>query len=125
MLCVPVVHSRLMFVRRTLHLAAIAASMVLGACSTERSSTPTQTQEPSPTPTKEAFGKLSVSEVEAMMAEAKIGKLALTIFDTNSQASYRRAHLPSAKWVDFNNVKAEDLPSDRDTMLVFYCSSEL
>ena len=37
---------------------------------------------------------------------------------------FKQSHLPSAKWVDFKDVKASDLPSDKEAKLVFYCASE-
>jgi len=72
----------------------------------------------------EAFGRLSVDEVEAKVKEAKEGKLAFFVFDNNAKPVYERGHLPGAKWIDHENVVASDLPSDKDATLVFYCANE-
>jgi rhodanese-related sulfurtransferase len=72
----------------------------------------------------EAFGRLSVEQLEAKMAEAKSGKLALYIFDNNNKDRFDKGHVPGAKWVKFNDVKAADLPADKAATLVFYCANE-
>ncbi|MRG95582.1 rhodanese-like domain-containing protein [Polyangium spumosum] len=72
----------------------------------------------------EAFGRLSIDEVEAKMKEAKEGKLAFHVIDNNAKSTYDKGHLPGAKWVDHENVRAEDLPADKEATLVFYCSNE-
>ena len=73
---------------------------------------------------KEAFGRLSVAELEAKMAAAKSGKLKLAVFDNNGRDTYDQGHLPGAKWVLYDEIKASDLPTDKDTELVFYCYNE-
>jgi hypothetical protein len=72
----------------------------------------------------EGFGQLTVDELEAKMKEAKDGKGALFIFDNNAKAVYDKGHIPGAKWVDHENVKASDLPTDKEATLVFYCANE-
>jgi rhodanese-related sulfurtransferase len=37
---------------------------------------------------------------------------------------WQKGHVPTATWVDFKDVKASDLPKDKDRMLVFYCANE-
>ena len=71
-----------------------------------------------------AFGKLTVDELEAKMAEAKAGKLTLAIVDNNQKERFDKGHIPGAKWVKFSEVKASDLPSDKEATLVFYCANE-
>jgi len=73
----------------------------------------------SSTEKKEAFGRLSIDEVDAMVAK-KEG----FIFDNNSKDSYAKGHVPTAKWVAFNDVKPADLPADKASKLVFYCGDE-
>jgi hypothetical protein len=74
---------------------------------------------------KDAFGKLTSDELSARMSDAKAGKIKLAIFDTNDHERFEKSHIPGAKWVVFNGVKASDLPADRDTTLVFYCAHAL
>ena len=72
----------------------------------------------------ETFGKLTVDELDAKMAEAKTGKLALYIFDNNKKERFEKSHIPTAKWLDSDAVKAGDLPSDKEATLVFYCAND-
>lgn len=72
----------------------------------------------------EAFGSLTVDEVDAKLSEAKAGKLALAIFDNNAKARWEKGHLPGAKWVKPDEVTAAVLPADKDATLVFYCAHE-
>jgi len=72
----------------------------------------------------EEFGRLTIDEVEAKMKEAKDGKLALFIYDNNPKSIYDAGHVPSARWVAFDEVKADDLPTDKEATLVFYCANE-
>lgn len=72
----------------------------------------------------EAFGRLSIEEMEAKMADAKAGKIALFVYDNNDKGRFEKGHLPGAKWVDHDDVKASDLPQDKNATLVFYCANE-
>jgi hypothetical protein len=75
-------------------------------------------------PGKEPFGKLTMDELETRMADAKGGKIKLALFDNNQHERFMKSHLPGAHWVKFDDVKASDLPADKETNLVFYCSNE-
>ncbi len=68
---------------------------------------------------KEAFGRLTIDQVNELIAK-KDGY----IFDNNSKDTYAKGHVPTAKWVSFNDVKAADLPADKAAKLVFYCGNE-
>jgi len=70
-------------------------------------------------PKAEAFGRLTIDQVNALIA-SKGGY----IFDNNSKDSYAKGHVPTAKWVAFNDVKPADLPADKASKLVFYCGNE-
>jgi len=72
----------------------------------------------------EAFGRLTVDEVEAKLALAKEGKLAFYAIDNNAKSVFDKGHVPGAKWVDHEHVTAADLPADKDATLVFYCANE-
>lgn len=73
---------------------------------------------------KEPFGRMTIEDLESKMAAAKAGQLKLAIFDNNEHERFDKGHIPGAKWVAFNKVTAADLPADKDTTLVFYCSNE-
>jgi rhodanese-related sulfurtransferase len=72
----------------------------------------------------EAFGKLSVDEVEAKLKASQEGKAALFVFDNNAKETYTSGHVPGAKWISPKEIKAEDLPSNKEATLVFYCANE-
>ena len=67
----------------------------------------------------EGFGELTVDQVDQLVKTH-----AADIFDNNSKADWQKGHVPTAKWVQFNAVKATDLPQDKDRELVFYCHNE-
>jgi 3-mercaptopyruvate sulfurtransferase SseA len=73
---------------------------------------------------QETFGRLTVEELEAKMAAAKAGQAKLAIYDNNQRERFDKGHIPGAKWVKFDEVKASDLPADKETTLVFYCANE-
>ena len=58
------------------------------------------------------------------MSDAKAGKGKLAVFDNNQREVFDKGHIPGARWVDFKDIKTSDLPADKDTPLVFYCSNE-
>ncbi len=71
-----------------------------------------------------SFKRLTVGELEAKIREAKAGKLGLHIYDNNSRERWQQSHIPGAKWVEYDEVQAGDLPPDKTAMLVFYCANE-
>lgn len=50
---------------------------------------------------------------------------AVTILDVNSSQSWHTAHVPGAVHLDPAEFSQDDLPADRNAMLVFYCSNFL
>lgn len=48
-----------------------------------------------------------------------------TIVDVNSRQSWAKAHVPGALHLDAATFTEADLPSDKDAMLVFYCSNPM
>jgi len=67
---------------------------------------------------EEGFSELTVDQVANLIA-----KKDADIFDNNSKSDFDKAHVPTAKWVAFNQVKAGDLPTDKSRKLVFYCAN--
>jgi len=72
----------------------------------------------------EAFGRMSIEDVEAKLKEANEGKAAFYVFDNNAKNVYDTGHVPGAKWVDYEHISATDLPADKEATLVFYCANE-
>jgi hypothetical protein len=67
----------------------------------------------------EPFGRLSVDQVAG-----KLGTTNVYVFDNNPKKKYEAGHVPGAKWVDFDQVTASDLPGDKAATLIFYCANE-
>jgi hypothetical protein len=65
---------------------------------------------------EEGFSELSVDQVDTL-----IQSKSADVFDNNSQDDWKAGHVPTAKWVKFNDVKEGDLPKDKARQLVFYC----
>ena len=66
----------------------------------------------------EGFGELTVDQVAELIAKKDVD-----VFDNNAQDVYQKGHVPTAKWVAFNEVKESDLPKDKSRKLVFYCAN--
>jgi len=49
----------------------------------------------------------------------------VTAIDVNSRQSWAKAHVPGAVNLDPVTYDSSDLPTDRDSTLVFYCSNYL
>lgn len=50
---------------------------------------------------------------------------AVTVIDVNSTQSWLKAHVPGALNLDPENYTLGDLPSDKASSLVFYCSNPM
>lgn len=66
----------------------------------------------------DGFGELTVDQVAELIAKNEVD-----VFDNNGKDVFRDGHVPTAKWVPFNEVKESDLPKDRSRKLVFYCAN--
>lgn len=106
--------------RRALVALAIAAS--IPACSKAKNepARPAAEEEDE----KELFARMTVEELDAKLASARAGQGKVAVFDNNDRARFDKGHIPGARWVKFDAVKASDLPADKETTLVFYCANE-
>jgi 3-mercaptopyruvate sulfurtransferase SseA len=93
-------------------------------CAKKEEPKPSASSSSNASPEHKDFGELTVEQLQAKMDEAKAGKLALTIYDNNSKERWEGGHIPGARWVDYKNVQASDLPADKSATLVFYCANE-
>jgi hypothetical protein len=107
--------------RSSFFLLSLMLAAGSAACSKHRSD---QGAGEAAEPGKEPFGKLTLDELDARMGDAKAGQLKLAIFDNNQHERFDKSHIPGAKWVKFDAIKAGDLPADKETTLVFYCANE-
>jgi rhodanese-related sulfurtransferase len=53
------------------------------------------------------------------------GRGDVAIFDLNSRQSWESARVPGARHLDAKRYGDDELPSDRNAMLVFYCSNPM
>jgi hypothetical protein len=91
-----------MHILRTL---LVAAGVALFACSARADANKS-----------EGFGELTIDQVSDLIAKHEAD-----VFDNNGKDEWASGHVPTAKWVQFNDVKASDLPQDHARKLVFYC----
>jgi rhodanese-related sulfurtransferase len=63
---------------------------------------------------------ISPADLDALVASKEV-----TVLDVNSAGSYAKAHVPGARNLDSEGFRSEDLPADKRTRLVFYCSNPL
>jgi rhodanese-related sulfurtransferase len=49
----------------------------------------------------------------------------VTVIDVNARQSWEKAHVPGARNLDPVGYNDNDLPSDRESALVFYCSGPM
>jgi hypothetical protein len=70
---------------------------------------------------KVALKEMTVEQVATKLA-AKDGKT--FIYDNNRKEMFEKEHVPSAKWLDDENITAADLPNDKGALLIFYCHNE-
>lgn len=55
----------------------------------------------------------------------QIQQQTVTVFDVNSVQSWNKAHVPGALNLDPENYSVADLPMDKASSLVFYCSNPM
>ncbi len=77
----------------------------------------TTTAEPAPNKLK----SLTVDEVATRIA-AHDGKT--YVYDNNPKESWVARHVPTATWLDDEQVTAAALPKDKAATLIFYCHNE-
>jgi hypothetical protein len=104
-------------------MCALSMALAVGSVACAKEPSPHGSGE-APEAEKEAFGKLTVDELDAHLRDAKAGTRKVAVFDNNQHDRFVKSHIAGAKWVAFNDIKASDLPADKDTELVFYCSNE-
>jgi rhodanese-related sulfurtransferase len=66
------------------------------------------------------LGSISPAALRDLMREKSV-----TVIDVNSHQSWSRAHVPGAINLDPTSYDANDLPADKASSLVFYCSNPL
>ena len=52
-------------------------------------------------------------------------KQAVSIVDVNTSQRWSEAHVPGARNLDPTTFQVDDLPADKNSLLVFYCSNPL
>jgi rhodanese-related sulfurtransferase len=62
---------------------------------------------------------LTPAQVHAQMSKKQI-----QVFDANTPDVFAKHHVPGATHVEYDQVKASDLPKDKAAAIVFYCMNE-
>ena len=98
-------------------------ALLLAACG--GSSTPAAAPATSESAGAEAdrFAMVELEDVAARI-DASSAEHPLALLDANSRHTYDEHHLPTARWVDYDALTAEQLPADHAEPLVFYCHDE-
>ncbi|HXZ47378.1 MAG TPA: rhodanese-like domain-containing protein [Usitatibacter sp.] len=63
---------------------------------------------------------ISPADLHRLVEQRKVA-----VFDVNSRQSWQKAHVPGAANLDAGGYGAGDLPPDKASELVFYCSNPL
>ena len=95
-------------------LLALSAAAPLGCARSSASSGPGHSDAD--------LKSLSVEEVAARI-ELRDGNT--VVYDNNSKERYAKSHVVGAKWLNFHEMTAADLPADKATTLIFYCANRL
>lgn len=65
--------------------------------------------------------QVRVKEISPQELSTLLGQV--YVVDVNEPENFAEAHVPGAKLMAYDAIKAEDLPANKLTMLVFYCWS--
>lgn len=68
---------------------------------------------------------MGLAEISPKELYARSQSEPLVIFDVNAEPRWLAARVPGANHLDPLGFTASDLPADRETALVFYCSNPL
>ena len=60
---------------------------------------------------------LTIAEVAA-----RLGQAGFFVFDNNGVGRYKRSHVPTSRQLNAYTFAPHDLPDDKTSTLVFYCS---
>ena len=65
-----------------------------------------------------------VREIPAREVHERLGERNLFLLDANLWGQWLRGHIPGARYVGME-FAPEELPPDKDAMLIFYCDSAI
>ena len=99
-------------------LAAWALSGTAIGCGDRTPATPAT--QPGAPAAETPLAELTVADVAARIARGE----RMTVVDVNNAEKYAAGHVPGAIHMQSRPIRADALPSDRSTPLVFYCANE-
>lgn len=67
----------------------------------------------------QGIGSLTPAQVQSQLAAGRV-----RVFDSNPVDVFNKHHVKGATRVDYDQVKAFDLPADKSSPIVFYCMNE-
>ncbi len=103
-------------------LVTLAAALALAGCSQQNTAVSSASASAAgSSASHEAVKVMSPDEVDQRLAK---NDATFHVYDANEKEVFEKNHLPGAKWVPFDKVTADMLPSDKSDTLVFYCANE-
>jgi hypothetical protein len=102
--------------------AAIAAALLVSGCSQGNAAVSSAIASAAQSSAAhEAVQEMTVDEVDQRLAK---NDSTFHVYDSNEKKIFDKNHVPGAKWVPFDKVTADMLPTDKSDTLVFYCANE-
>ena len=99
--------------------AATALALTLTACGgATATATATATSDDATAPMVAGYKNFSPAQVQAKLTEP-----GFHVYDVNSPERYAKGHVPGAKNASYKTLSADQLPTDKNATLVFYCGS--
>jgi hypothetical protein len=95
-------------------LVALSTATQLGCSHSSASSGPAHTD-----------ADLKTLTVDEVAARIDLNDGRTVVYDNNSKERYAQSHVLGARWLNFHEMAAADLPKDKTTTLVFYCANRL
>ena len=95
--------------------AVTAVALALTACGGANAAA---TADKANAPTVAGYANFSPAQVQA-----KLGEPGFHVYDVNSPERYAKGHVPGAKNASYKTLSADQLPTDKNATLVFYCGS--
>ena len=74
---------------------------------------------------REYFRRQNITEVSPAEVYDQLGKPDFHVYDCNLESFFRKNHIAGAHYIGFEKFGPEELPSNKNAHLVFYCMCHL
>jgi len=111
--------------RAALTLAAVAALAASAGCSSKQQTATADASGKPGASASNADPEASLKEMTPDDVDARLAKNDATfhVYDANEEEVFKAGHVPTAKWMPFDKVTADQLPPSKSDLLVFYCAN--